>query len=77
VARTGAGRTNEDGTELLCWRPGPLHGVLCSVLERVNLFVQLRDETLEVLELVGRCHFVSEGEKWAGGRGGGERHLEA
>ena len=57
VARTGAGRTDEDGAELLCWRLG-LHGVLCSVLERVNLFVQLRNKTLEVLELVGGCHCV-------------------
>lgn len=55
MGRTRAGRTDEDGAQLLggCLAPD---SVLCSLLERVNLVVQLRDKALEVLELVGRCH---------------------
>ena len=68
MARTGAGGSDEDGAELLCWRLGPLDGVRFSLLEHLNLFVQLRNEAFEVLELVGRRHSVSEGEKWAKGK---------
>ena len=81
--RTGAGRTNEDGAQLLSGRLGPLRGVLClSFLERVDLFVELGDETFEVLELgvvVRGCHCASNGRCRAvrvtrGGRGGGRGH---
>lgn len=80
--RTGTRRTNEDRTELLRWRLGPSHSALFSLLERTNLFVQLRDEALEILELAGRSHgvsvYVGDGkreENWA--REGGQRHRRA
>lgn len=73
--RTSARRSDEDRAKLLRGRLGPLRNRLCSLLEHANLFVQLRDETLEVLNLAGRCHFASRDmgdekwdEKWGGGR---------
>jgi len=57
--RTGTGGTNQNGTKLLSRRFVRMCSSLCLLLEHMDLFIQLRDETLQVVELVGGRHCVS------------------
>ena len=52
--RTSTGGTDKDRAELLSGGPGSLRSALFTLLERTNLYVELFNETLEVLELAGR-----------------------
>lgn len=68
-------RTNQDCPELLSWRFGFSHGVLRLGLKGVDLLIELRNERLEILELVLDGH----GDVWVDrgcGRRGGQRRRD-